>query len=188
MTSQKPKANGTSIDAAEEVSKSQRKREARDVFLLARELVEMKQNTLNKILSSVDLGEDIGFEIAKARKITSHGARKREIQFLSKKLRQIEIESLHMAIAEPKEFAQIEARRQHRLENWRDALIANGDQVLHRLCQLNTGIDRQQFRQLIRNARREAAQNKPPASSRSLFRLLAAVDLQQALPDSPEVS
>ncbi len=188
MTSQKPTANGASIDAAEEVSKSQRKREARDVFLLARELVEMKQSTLNNIISSVDLSEDIVFEIVKARKIKSHGARKRETQFLSKMLRHIESDSLHMAIAEPKEFAQIETRRQHRLEQWRDALIANGDQALHLLCQLNTEIDRQQCRQLIRNARREAEQNKPPASSRSLFRLLAAADKQQALPDSLDAS
>lgn len=183
MTSQKPESNGASDDATEEISKSQRKRDAHDIFLLARELVGMKQSTLKKILSSVNLDEDISFEITKARKMKSHGARKRETQFLSKKLRQIDLDSLRMAIEQPKEFARAEALRQHRLETWRDSLIAEGDPVVNQLCQLNNDFDRQQLRQLVRNARREAAHKKPPASSRSLFRLLAEFDLQQALPD-----
>jgi len=158
------------------------------VFLLARELVEMKQSTLKKILSSVDLGEDIGFEIAKARKMKSHGARKREIMFLSKQLRQLELDSLRMAIERPKEFAIAETLRQHRLETWRDALIANGDPVVNQLCALNSSFDRQQLRQMIRNARREAEHKKPPAASRSLFRLLDDFDQQQPLPAAPQMS
>lgn len=158
------------------------------MFLLARELVEMKPSTLKKILSSVNLDEDISFEIAKARKMKSHGARKRETQFLSKQLRQIDLDSLRMAIEQPKEFALAESLRQHRLESWRDALIANGDPVVNQLCGLNSSFDRQQLRQMIRNARREAAHKKPPAASRSLFRLLVGIDQQQALPAAPEAN
>lgn len=187
MTYQKPEGKGALTDAAEEISKSQRKRDAHDVFLLARELVEMKQNTLKKILSSVELSEDISFEIDKARKMKSHGARKREIMFLSKQLRQLELDSLRMAIEQPKEFARLETLRQHRLETWRDALMTNGDPLVNQLCALNSSFDRQQLRQLIRNARREAERKKPPTASRNLFRLLAEFDLQQELPDSPQL-
>ncbi|MCF6263772.1 MAG: DUF615 domain-containing protein [Xanthomonadales bacterium] len=188
MTFQKPEDTGAPLDAAEEISKSQRKREAHDIFLLARELVEMKASTLKKILSSVDLDEDIIFEITKARKIKSHGARKRETMFLSKQLRQLDLDSLRMAIEQPKEFAREEALRQHRLEIWRDSLIATGDPMVNHLCALNHDFDRQQLRQLVRNARREAAHKKPPAAARSLFRLLAEFDLQEELPTIPGAS
>ncbi len=175
MTSKKPIDSGASIEAP---SKSERKREARAVFLLARELVEMKASTLARI----DIPEDLLVKVDKARGIKSHGARKRETLYLSKQLRGIELDAIRMAIEQPKEAAREETMRQHRLEAWRDALIADGDRVLSLLCSQDFAVDRQQLRQLIRNAQREASQNKPPASSRSLFRLLADLDQQQTLP------
>ncbi len=177
MTSQKPVDKDIQQDVP---SKSERKREAQAIFLLARELVEMKTNALAKI----ELPDDLQEAVDKARRIKSHGARKREVLFLSKKLRAIELEAISIAIAQPQAAAREETIRQHRLEAWRDALIADGDQILNSLCQQDFPIERQQFRQLIRNARREASQNKPPASARSLFRLLHDIDQQQRLPDT----
>lgn len=175
MTSKKPVDSGAPIEAP---SKSERKREAKLVFLLARELVEMKTN----ILAKMDIPEDLLVAVNKTRGIKSHGARKREILYLSKQLRGIELDAIRTAIEQPKVAAREETMRQHRLEIWRDALISEGDQVLNKLCAHDFPVDRQQLRQLIRNAQREASQNKPPASSRSLFRLLADLDLQQNLP------
>ena len=42
--------------------------------------------------------------------------------------------------------------------------------------------DRQALRQLIRNARQEAAAGKPPAAARALFRMLRELDGSDALP------
>jgi len=179
MTSKKPVNNTASPETP---SKSARKREAQAIFLLARELVEMKASTLAKIDISADLLEAIN----KARSIKSHGARKRETLFLGKKLRHTDLETIRLAIAQPKAAAREETLRQHRLENWRDALLADGDRIINLLCQQNNTVDRQQLRQLIRNARGEASQNKPPASSRSLFRLLKEIDQQQTLTAAPE--
>jgi len=158
------------------------------VFLLARELVEMKTSSLNGILAAVELDDDLRFEIDKARKMKSHGARKRETQFLSKMLRHIELDDLYIAIKQPKAFARAESLRQHRLEHWRDALIELGDPIVNQLCAHSADFDRQQLRQLVRNARREAGPKKPPASSRSLFRRLAEADRQNPLPDYPQQS
>ncbi|MGZ8251806.1 MAG: dual-action ribosomal maturation protein DarP, partial [Methylophilaceae bacterium] len=52
-------------------------------------------------------------------------------------------------------------------------------------------VDSQQIRTLIRNARREEAANKPPKSSRELFKLLreiTAESAQEALPDEDSES
>ncbi len=179
MTSKKPVNSEGAIEAP---SKSERKREAHAIFLLARELVEMKDSALAKI----DIAEDLLTLIKKARGIKSHGARKREILYLSKQLRGIELDAIRMAIEQPKMVAREETMRQHRLETWRDALIDDGDRTLSLLCSHGFDVYRQQLRQLIRNAQREARQNKPPASSRSLFRLLAELDQQKTLPSVVE--
>jgi ribosome-associated protein len=50
------------------------------------------------------------------------------------------------------------------------------------LMQQRNDTDTQAIRQLIRNAHKEAARNKPPASARVLFRLLREMDESELLP------
>jgi ribosome-associated protein len=59
----------------------------------------------------------------------------------------------------------------HRLENWRQRLI-DDDAALSEFLTQHPDFDVQQLRTLIRNARKEAQQQKPPKSSRELFRTL----------------
>ena len=49
-------------------------------------------------------------------------------------------------------------------------------------------MDSQQIRTLIRNARREASANKPPKSSRELFKLLREITAESQTGDSSEES
>jgi ribosome-associated protein len=46
------------------------------------------------------------------------------------------------------------------------------------------GVDSQQLRTLIRNSRREHLENKPPKSSRELFKLLR--EISEAKPGNPD--
>jgi ribosome-associated protein len=62
----------------------------------------------------------------------------------------------------------------HRLENWRQRLIED-DAALAEFLALHPTFDVQHLRTLIRNARKEAQLNRPPKSSRELFRLLRDV-------------
>ncbi len=71
--------------------------------------------------------------------------------------------------------------RFHLLEQWRDRLIDLGDEALAEFCQLNPAADRQQFRQLIRNARSELDKEKSPVSQRLLFKLLRELDGQNPI-------
>ncbi|HEX7026867.1 MAG TPA: ribosome biogenesis factor YjgA, partial [Gammaproteobacteria bacterium] len=59
----------------------------------------------------------------------------------------------------------------HETEQWRDKLIAGDEALLNELVGLFNA-DRQHLRQLVRNAQKEQAQNKPPRSARILFQYL----------------
>jgi ribosome-associated protein len=59
----------------------------------------------------------------------------------------------------------------HNLERWRTRLI-DDEKALSDFMAQYPNVDSQQIRALIRNARKEASLNKPPKSSRELFKLL----------------
>ena len=63
----------------------------------------------------------------------------------------------------------------HALERRRDKLLAD-DKALTVLLEENPELDVQQLRTLIRNARKEQAENKPPKAYREIFQILKQVD------------
>jgi ribosome-associated protein len=63
----------------------------------------------------------------------------------------------------------------HRAEHWRERLLAGGDDALGELLAEHPGADRQQLRQLVRNALDERAKNKPPRAFRELYRAVLAL-------------
>ena len=60
----------------------------------------------------------------------------------------------------------------HRLEQWRDQLLAGDNAVLDTLLNEFDVVDFQYLRQLVRNAAKEKKNNKPPKSARLLFQYL----------------
>ena len=60
----------------------------------------------------------------------------------------------------------------HRVEEWRERLLEDGDDALAGFIALHPSADRQHVRQLVRNALAERKANKPPHASRELFRAL----------------
>lgn len=166
------------FDDGQPASKSQRRREALEMKSLAARLVALKPSQLDR----VPLDDVIRSAVDEARLIKSHIARKRQLQFIAKLLRRADsgpvLESLE---ASHYEARQLNARH-HRCEAWRDHMLEAGDDSLSQLIKHRPDADAQVIRQLIRNAQREAATNRPPAASRSLFRLLRDLDETKALP------
>lgn len=150
------------------ISKSQLKRESHAMSDLGRTLVELPQHKLNKI----PLEEDLKEAIALARRIKERGGHKRQLQYVGKLLRITDAEPILAALHQLEiEHAQENARL-HRLEQWRDRLLKEGDSALGELLAQQPDADRQQLRQLLRNAQKEREQNKPPKSARELFKFL----------------
>ncbi len=169
------------LDDSAEISKSQLKREALGKKNLAAELIALG----NKQFASAPLDEDLREELRAARKITAHVARKRQLMFVAKKLRNTDTSEIEQYLASLQQNANQITLRHHRAEAWRDSLMANGDEVLTGFLQHRPDADRQALRQLIRNAKHEAAAGKPPAAARALFRMLRELDGSAALPECP---
>ena len=149
-------------------SKSERKRAAQAVLDMAKQLVEMG----DKLFNSLSLDEEVRQAAALAKSIRAHGGRKRQIQYLAKLLRQSDIDALQQQLDQIDARAQNSARAFHQVERWRDRLIEEGDAAIAALIDGKPDVDRQQLRQLIRNARLERERNKPPKAARALFQYL----------------
>ena len=150
------------------VSKSQLKRESHALQSLGEELVELPSSKLAKIPMPDELAE----AVALARKIKQRGGRKRQLQYIGKVMRKIDAEPIQQAMDALKNDSAKDTARLHKLEQWRDRLLEEGDAALAELLEQQPAADRQHLRQLVRNAQREAKQNKPPKSARELFRYL----------------
>ncbi|WP_202845288.1 ribosome biogenesis factor YjgA [Luteimonas saliphila] len=152
-------------------SRSQQRREALDVLALATQLAELEPGRLAKL----PLPEHLQPHIAEARRITSHIARKRQLAFLAKQMRREDdevLDAIRDALDAGGEAAKQETALLHRVERWRERLLEDGDAALADLLDEFPQADRQQLRQLSRNAIDERARNKPPRAFRELFRLL----------------
>ncbi len=160
------------------VSKSQLKREARAMFDFGKRLVELPDS----VLRSLPLDSRILEEILFARSITSRVARKRQLGFLASRLRAVDMTPVEAALDKRQEAARELNARHHRAEAWRDRLLEGDSRALGVLLDARRDLDAQALRQLLRNAQREAAANKPPASARKLFRMLREADEDGALP------
>lgn len=155
------------FDDEEIVSKSQRKREMTALQDMGVELVKLPRARLEKF----DLPENLLSALVEAQRLNSHGAIRRQMQYIGKLMRDVEIEPIAEQLAALRGESAAAKAEFHALEHWRTRLIAD-DQALSAWLSAHPESDAQQIRQLIRNARKEAAEGKPPKSSRALFRLL----------------
>jgi ribosome-associated protein len=160
------------------VSKSQRRRDALELKSLASELIKLSQAKLGR----VPLDEAVRAAIMDARQIKSNVARKRQMQYVAKLLRRDDPEPIFLALEGFEGEAKQLTGRQHRSEAWRDFLLESGDQAISLLMKHRMDTDTQAIRQLLRNARRESEKSKPPASARTLFRILREMDEKEPLP------
>ena len=158
----------------ERLNKSQQKREIQALLKMGKTLSELDASTLGKM----DLPPELLTALLAAKPM-KHGALKRQFKFIAKLLRQMNTESLEETLAEMQNRKADQDRQFHRIERWRDRLLAEGPEAMTELMSEYPHADAGQLRQLIRNANREYAANKPPKSSRALFRLLRDVICQQ---------
>lgn len=150
------------------VSKSQRKREATEAQKLGQDLVELDAKSLN----TIELPENLRHAIDEARRIRSHGALKRQLQYIGKLMRTIELEPIRDQYSKIINHYNKDIKELHIIENWRDRLLDEGDRALEELITEAPATDRQHLRQLIRQSAKEKKLNKPPKSAREIFQYL----------------
>ena len=154
-------------------SKSELKRQSRDLQDLGWALVELSEVDLD----SMPLPEDVREAVMTGRRITSNGAKARHRLFIGKLLRQIDTAPIHAALARRGEIDRQRINHDKTIEHWRDRLLSDEAAAWTDLAGLVEPTVLQQIRSLARQARAEKTASRPPAAARQLFRRL-----REALP------
>lgn len=150
-------------------SRSQRRRDALDVLVLAEKLVALTATQLRE----VPLDDTLLEHVRLAQKITANIAHKRQVHFLAKLLRkQDDLEPIRLSVDKPLEVRRKETAELHQIERWRERLIKDGDEALGELLGMFADLDRNRLRQLMRQAVIERRDNRAPSAQRAIFQLL----------------
>lgn len=152
-------------------SKSQLKREMTALQDLGAELVALSRERLAKI----EMPERLRDALLDAQRFTKHEAKRRQMQYIGKIMRDIDAAPLRAAMDEIKGISQAANIRQHRLEQLRTRLMED-EAAFSEVAGDFPGADIQHLRQLRRNALKEAQQGKPPRAYRELFRELRELE------------
>ena len=159
------------IESAEEEapSKSALKRRMLALQQLGEALVGLSEKQLENIRVE---DERLLDAIREAKAMRSHSARRRHMQLIGKIMRDIDAEAIETALQAMDNQRKEDANSFHQLEQLRDEVMAAGVKGTELVVARWPQADRQQLRQLILQHQRESNNNKPPAASRKLFRLL----------------
>ena len=151
-------------------SKSELKRKMNELQKLGEELVAEARDRVKR----VPMPEDVRDAILECQTITDHEGRRRQMQFVGKKMRTLdeeEVAVIQRTIDSWKGMSKADTAALHALERRREKLLAD-DKALTTLLAEHAELDGQHLRTLIRNARKEQAENKPPKAYREIFQIL----------------
>ena len=163
-------------------SKSQRKREMTALQDLGAEIEALPKEKFKR----VPLPEHVADALLEARRITNHEGKRRQMQYVGKVMRSLdegEVAAIRRVLDTFKGASRAETARLHLIERWRDRLLAD-DAAMTAFCAEYPEADVQALRTLVRNARREAQQQKPPRAAREIFQLVKTM-LDAAASDTP---
>ena len=152
-------------------SRTQLKKEALALQKMGEKLTRLSDEQLARM----DLPSLLMAAIRDIRPMKSHGARRRQLQYIGGLMRHVDNEPIEQALLEIEQGAYLQAQEFHRIEDWRDRLVAGDDDLMEKILRGCPQADRQRMGQLVRSARKEKQGNRPPKSARNLFRYLKEV-------------
>lgn len=165
-------------------SKSQLKREMTALQKLGEELINEPRDRVKR----VPMPEDVRDAILECQQIKDHEGRRRQLQYVGKKMRTLEeheIAAIQKTLDSWRGLSKADTAALHALERRRDKLLAN-DNALTELLAQYPQLDAQQLRTLIRNARKEQAENKPPKAYREIYQILKQLDKSATKPGTEQ--
>ena len=121
-----------------------------------------------ELLKRLELPDKLLEAIAEYKRITNFEGRRRLMQFIGKRMRQLEPakhDAIRTAVSEQHAPSANETLALHAAEQWRDRLVADDDAVGQWLT-ISPATDIQQLRALVRQARKDAKPEKPGAAVR----------------------
>jgi len=149
-------------------SKSQRKRDMHAQFDLGKVLVDLPTSQLKKLA----LDENLYDAVDACKNIHKHGARKRQHKLISKLLSDADTTAIQQAVDAFKAPQREAIAELHAIEDWRERLITDDDAALTEFISQYSSADRQQLRQIIRNAKQTKSPDRNKRAKRELFQLI----------------
>ncbi|GGO82837.1 UPF0307 protein [Marinobacterium nitratireducens] len=158
------------IDQPEEewVSKTRRKQEMHALQALGKKLVGLNNEQLDK----VPLEPELLAAVKECQRLRKGEAIRRQLQYIGRLMRLADADAIEEAMDRFEAGKQAHDAHFHKLERWRDRLVNGDGSDLTAYIEEYPHADVQHLRQLVRNAQKEAQQQKPPASARKLFKYL----------------
>jgi ribosome-associated protein len=151
-------------------SKTKLKAEADAAQEVGRKLVELPKDKLNKLA----LEESLRDAIAEAKRLTANGAIRRQLQYIGRLMRDTDLTPIVDQLQRWEGKHQEENARFHHMERWRTRMLEDA-KVVEEFIQLFPQVEVQRLRTLIRNAQKEHLANRPPKSSRELFKMIREI-------------
>ena len=156
----------------EQLSKTQIKAQMVAMQKLGESLVHLGQSSLAK----VPMEEELLDAVMLARKILrkKEGYR-RQLQLIGKIMRNVDVTAIEQALSNIKSAHKKLNDAFHSIEVLRDDILKEGDSKIESTISDYPLLDRQKMRQYVRQANKQAAENKPPKASRELFQYLKQI-------------
>ena len=154
-------------DGVDKISKTKRKQQMLELQDLGEELVALSKDALKKTPMSDELRE----AIKEYQRIPTHGAHRRQMQYIGKIMRNEDTAPIIEKLKQLKGSSTAATALLHRIERYRTEMIAKDEAITQFLSDF-PAVDAQPLRALVRNARKEAEQAKPPKAYRELFQLI----------------
>ncbi len=158
-------------------SKTQRKQAMHALQQVGEQLV-----TLNdQQLIALNLPEQLLAAINDARRISKYAARHRQMQYIGKLMRHLDMSLIQEKLNAWKQVTLNQTALLHQVEHWRERILTDTTALTEFANQYPTA-DLTRIRLLIRNTLKEKKADKPPKSYRLLFQALQTV-IQQSQSD-----
>lgn len=163
------------FDYYEGPSKSQLKRDMHRLQKLGESLVALKPAQV----AEIPMSDRLRAAIEESWRLTQNEAKRRHMQYLGKLMRHEDEAQLQKAIDGFHAGSDENTRRLHLAERWRERLLAD-DAAITEFMSEYPGAEAQHLRNLVRNCRKDMAQERNSGYSRKLFRYIREQLDQQA--------
>jgi ribosome-associated protein len=157
------------------ISKTRRKRQMKDLQDVGADLVKLSP----EVLARLDLPEQLRDAVEACRTVTKHEARRRQIQYIGRIMRDIDAGPIAEQLARLEAPTKRHTALFHLAEKWRKELMEDADTVA-RFVKEFPGTDPNKLRSLIESAHAELDGDRPPKKYRELFHVVNAIVQDQA--------
>jgi ribosome-associated protein len=154
-------------------SKTQRKKAMHELQALGAELLALSEHQLE----SMQLPPDLLDAVFAAQSMTRHEARRRQLQFIGRLMRELDPAPIREQLAMWQGRATASTQRLHDVERWRERLLEDESALTEFAGSYDAAARLQPLRACLREARREQLEGGPDGARagrhfRQLFRLL----------------